>query len=300
MHLGIKIGPDNWLDKLDNELQIVYAEVYFNLNLLPIYGPLFDWLRVHQVYAGLHASTMLDGGLMPNLVTRDPEVRQASLDVMRRTVDVAVREGLRFVVIHPGSYRVWGVRGGKTVLVGEPTRPEVGDRLLSEAMLPLAAVGRVQGVEVLAENLPGCVSYEPLDRSETVDVGLVPYTVLRTLGEWGVSLCVDIGHLYAEMMARRPGADCFQQVMAATSELAPYTTHLHLSTTVPPWNGTDSHSGFLPADYVLGAVPGREQLLAWLGLFDGREVLAVPEPDGGSEVHLANYRTLQAWLEQLP
>lgn len=302
MHLGIKIGPGNWDAKLDNGLHIAHAEVYFDLDRLPQYRPMFDWLQAHGIHAGLHASTMLDDGLTPNLAVQDVGVRRASIDLLRRTIDVAAGERMHFVVVHPGSYRACGVRGGRTILAGEPTPPELGDRLLIEAMCSLAAAGRAQGIEVLAENMPGrdYISYEPLDRGETVDVGFVPYTVLRTLGELGVSLCLDVGHLYAERMAYQTGLDPAQWVMAVTPELVPYTTHVHLSTTVPPWNGSDSHSGFLPADYALGAVPGREQLLAWLGLFDGREVLAIPEPAGGTEVHLENYRTLQAWLEQRP
>ncbi|MBN1641356.1 MAG: hypothetical protein JXA09_08970 [Anaerolineae bacterium] len=119
------------------------------------------------------------------------------------------------------------------------------------------------------------------------------------MGERGAGLCVDVGHLYAEMAARAPGEDVYSQVMAATRELAPYARHVHLSTVVPPWNGTDSHNGFLESDYAQGAAPGREQLLAWLRLFDGREVTAIPEPDGGADVHLANYDRLSGWMENL-
>jgi sugar phosphate isomerase/epimerase len=132
-----------------------------------------------------------------------------------------------------------------------------------------------------------------------VDVGFPPYTVLRAMGEQGVGLCVDVGHLYAEMMGRAPGEDVFPQVMAATRELVPHTRHVHLSTVAPPWNGTDSHNGFLEIDYAQGAVPGRERLLSWLRLFEGLDVTAIPEPDGGADVHLANYDRLRAWMENL-
>ena len=81
-----------------------------------------------------------------------------------------------------------------------------------------------------------------------------------------------------------------------TFQLVPYARHLHISTTVPPWNGTDSHTGFLEEDYARGAIPSRAQLLDWLSLFQERDVWIIPEPWGDAEVHLANYDVLRAWM----
>lgn len=131
-------------------------------------------------------------------------------------------------------------------------------------------------------------------------MGFVPYGVLRGLGDHGVGLCVDLGHLYAEVMADgTQGEECFSRVVAATRELAPYARHLHLSTTVAPWNGTDSHNGFLEADYAQGAVPTGEQTVSWLRLFDGRDAWVIPEPYGGGAVHLANCTVLCRWMERI-
>ena len=119
------------------------------------------------------------------------------------------------------------------------------------------------------------------------------------MGELGVGLCVDVGHLYAEAMARTPDAECFGAVVEATRPLVPLARHLHISTVVPPWNGTDSHNGFLPEDYAQGAVPGREQLLDWLRLFADLDLGVIAEPYGGPEVHLANYDLLKTWMVEL-
>ena len=81
------------------------------------------------------------------------------------------------------------------------------------------------------------------------------------------------------------------------ASLAPYTRYVHLSTVVPPWNGTDSHNGFLPQDYAQGARPSRLETVAWLRLFDP-QVWVIPEPSGGADVHLANVRRLRSWLER--
>ncbi len=305
IHLGIKISLDNWREKLDNDLQIGYAEVLFELARLEAYEPMFAWLRAHGTVASLHASTALEGGLVLNLATGNEEVRRTSLSLCRRTIDVAAAQGMPYVVVHPGSYHDWGIRDGRTFRI-EPAVPvEVGNELATGAMLELSAYGKERGVTPLAETLPArdYVSYAPVDRARTIDVGFLSYKVLCAMGERGVGLCVDIGHLYAEAAVTGPDAmrdNGFGTVVAATRELAPYTRYVHLSTTTPPFNGADSHDGFLPEDYARGAVPTHEQLLTWLDLLACREVWAIPEPWGGADVHLANHRLLAAWLEQTP
>ena len=59
MHLGIKVGPDNWREKLLNGLSVRHVEVYHNFSLTDDYAPLYAWLRANGVQARLHASTLL-------------------------------------------------------------------------------------------------------------------------------------------------------------------------------------------------------------------------------------------------
>jgi sugar phosphate isomerase/epimerase len=299
VHLGIKIGPDNWQDKLDNDIHVRHVEVYFDLDCVDAYASMFDWLRRHDIEASLHFSTALPGERMPNLATADDEVRKASLSRMRATLDVAASAGARYVIVHPGSYAVWGIREGKSFVEPKRTPPAEGDRRMREGLLALDAYGRARGVRLLAENMPAREygAYDPMDRQHTLDVGFPSHAHLGPLGEAGVGLCVDVGHLYAEAILHTGGPDCFAEVVSAARSLAPYTRCVHLSTVVPPWNGTDSHNGFLAQDYAQGAVPSRQDTLAWLRLFDP-EVWVIPEPWGGADVHLANHRTLRAWLER--
>lgn len=300
VRLGIKVGPHHWQEKLAGPPQVAHAEVYFDLARLEAYAPLFSWLKERGMEAGLHASSVLPDGLMPNLGSADGKVRAGSAALLRRTIEVAAEAGMVHVVVHPGSCRDWGIRDGRTYMRGEPARPEARDRAITEALLRLDGYAAERGVTLLAENMPGYdfFAYDPPDRVHVIDVGFVPYHLLAALGARGVRLCVDVGHLYAEMSARAPGVDPTPQVMAATRALAPYAQLVHLSTVVPPWNGTDSHNGFLEADYALGAIPIRGQLLAWLALFEGDRLCAVPEPDGGADVHLDNVRVLRAWMEE--
>jgi len=311
VRLGLKIGPGNWQDKLNDDLDIERVEVFTDLSHLDAdptdYGDLFAKLRARGIEGSLHASTTLAGGLDPNLATADDEVRNATRALLQRTIDLAAEHGMRHVIIHPGSAYVWGVHPqGHTFRLDAPTPlAEASARAIDE-MHDLVAYGQARGVIPLAENLPArdYGSYRPLDRTRTIDPGFLPYTVLRDMGEQGIGLCVDVGHVYAEMAIsttppQATDEERFADVIAATRELVPYARYIHLSTTVPPHNGTDCHLGFLPEDMASGALPTREQLLTWIALFDGRDVWAIPEPAGDAAVHIANYQTLRSWLEEM-
>ena len=87
--------------------------------------------------------------------------------------------------------------------------------------------------------------------------------------------------------------------MQATMQLAPYTRHLHLSTVTPPFNGVDSHEGFLAKDYAQGALPSLEQVANWLRLFKDEKVWVIPEPFGNADVHLRNHRVLHPVISRL-
>lgn len=304
MYLGIKVGPDNWREKLCTGLCVQHVEIYYDFDLADDYAPLYAWLRAHGVQARLHASTSLPGGVYATLATPNAAVRQASIALLKRTLDVAAENGLDGVVVHSGSVLVPRLRGGRVEVIGPEAPLDEGLRWLRAALDELAAHGRARGVEPLIENMPGreYAAYAPVDRSTGVDVRFVPYPALAELGEAGFSLCVDLAHLYTEVMvdprAGGAGGDLHASVRQAAARLAPYARHVHLSTVTPPWNGTDGHTGFLEGDYARGAIPGREALLALLELFAGRGVWLIPEPMGGAEVHLENVRRLAEWLGQ--
>jgi hypothetical protein len=249
------------------------------------------------VQARLHASTPLPDGVAVTLGTADPEIRRASVELLQRTIDVAAENGLDGVVIHSGGYLVPRLNGNRVEVVGPDTSSKQGRRWLRASLDELAAYARPQGVEPLIENMPGreYAGYHPMDRSIGVDVRFVPYEALGELGEAGFSLCVDLAHLYTELMVR--GTDDLQaRVRRAAALLAPYARHVHLSTVSPPWNGTDGHSGFLDSDYALDAIPARRELRSLLDLYAGADVWLIPEPSGGADVHLANHLRLAEWL----
>jgi len=302
MYLGIKVGPDNWREKLLNGLSVQHVEIYHNFGMVEDYAPLYAWLRAHSVQARLHASTPLPDGVMATLGTSQAAIREKSVALYKRTIDVAAENGLDGVVIHSGSYLVARIHKQRVEVIGPETSPEEGRRWLRESLDELAAYGRARGVEPLIENMPGreFAGYGPVDRSYGVDVRFVSYQALIELGQAGFSLCVDLAHLYTELMVGLASAKAnglHDRVRDAAALLAPYARHVHLSTVAPPWNGTDGHSGFLASDYALGAIPDREQLVSLLEPFAKTDVWLIPEPAGGAEVHRANHWQLAEWLE---
>ena len=310
MHLGIKVGPDNWREKLLNGLSVRHVEVYHNFTMTEDYAPLFAWLRAHRVEGRLHASTPLPGGIMATLGTADAAIRSASVDLHKRTIDVAAENELDGVVVHSGAYLIPRIHRGRVEVSGLDTPEPKGRRWLRESLDELAAYGRARGVEPLIENMPGreFAGYGPMDRSCGVDVRFVSYHTLCELGQAGFSLCVDLAHLYTELMVSEAeghqdvpttlvSKGLHERVRNAAARLVPYARQVHLSTVAPPWNGTDGHSGFLAGDYAQGAIPDRAQLASLLALFAETDVWLIPEPSGGAEAHLANHRQLAEWLE---
>ena len=51
MYLGIKVGPDNWREKLLNGQSVQHVEIYHNIDLVDDYRPLYAWLRANGVGA---------------------------------------------------------------------------------------------------------------------------------------------------------------------------------------------------------------------------------------------------------
>jgi len=302
MYLGIKIGPKNWRAKLESKLTIRHVEVYFDLARGADYQAMFAALRERGIQAGLHASSQLPGGIWCNVITEDREVRSSSIDLFERTIDVAAEKHMRFIVIHPGAFRIPALRGGRVVMVKGETSLSTGQELLQEAAAHLIAYGRARAVHVWMENLPGLefASYDPEDRVHTADPLFPSHQVLLAMAQRGAGLCLDLAHLLAEVNALGwVGEEAWQRVGEISRQMAPYVRHLHLSTIAPPWNGTDSHNGFLADDYALDAVPAPDQVIAWLSSFAGRDLWVIPEPYGGADVHLRNYRQIASWMEQI-
>ncbi len=303
MHLGIKIGPGNghtpseWQLKLDNDLNIRHTEVYFDLERWNEYPSMFAWLQQHGIQSRLHASSLLPDGIVPTLATSHQQVRQASADLLRRTLDTAANVGAEAVVFHPGSYRVQQRVNGRNTMWADDTLPAWGNALLHQEMADLSNYADRCGAILLAENLPlrDLVCRSP-ECAETIEPGFVSRSVLRELARSGISLCLDVGHLVAEIMADGHAETGWAQVLQATAELSPYARHLHLSTVRPPFNGIDSHNGFLDEDAMCRARPTHAELLTWLRLFPQPGLWLIPEPDGDAYVHLENHRALRTLI----
>ena len=110
----------------------------------------------------------------------------------------------------------------------------------------------------------------------------------------GISITNDFCHTFADEFDK-PVEQLWQALWEKTRTLAPQTRLLHINTTIPPYNGTDTHNGITAADFQLpGVFPTKEKLIQLLQLFNHRhDVWAINEP---STDHAGNYFSLKNLL----
>jgi sugar phosphate isomerase/epimerase len=141
-----------------------------------------------------HASTSF-------LLDPDPTKRQATLDMLRRTVNVAAQWGAQYVVVHFGGLHSDGL-----------SRAEVLS-LARDAAGQLNTLSREHGVSLHIEYAAYNPSFaQPQELAELVS------------GHAGLDVCLDVGH--ARVGAQMLGLDEWQVVEV----LAPYTQSMHLWT----------------------------------------------------------------------
>ena len=125
----------------------------------------------------------------------------------------------------------------------------------------------------------------------------IPPDFLVDLAQRGILITNDIGHL-ASAWESDDSRWLWTQVFNYSQKLTGQTRLIHLNTIVPPFNGTDTHTGVLPEDFAAGAFPNHDQLLQLLRLFQHRDdVWIIPEPP--AELMVPNYRAIQQLIQEI-
>jgi sugar phosphate isomerase/epimerase len=135
------------------------------------------------------------------LLDPDADKRRATMEMLRRTVNLAAQWGAQYVVVHFGGLHSEGL-----------SRAEV-HRLAHDAAAQLSALSLQHGVPVHIEYAAYNPSYS--GPHELVDL---------VAGYEGVSVCLDVGH--ARIGAQMLGLDEWE----VYETLAPYTQSVHLWT----------------------------------------------------------------------
>lgn len=135
------------------------------------------------------------------LLDPDPRKRQATLEMLRRTVNVAAQWGAQYVVVHFGGLHSDGL-----------SKAEVGE-LAHAAAAQLDALSHEQGVPLHVEYAAYNPSFaHPQELAELVS----SYA--------GLHICLDVGH--ARLGAQMLGLDEWEVL----ETLAPFTGSMHLWT----------------------------------------------------------------------
>lgn len=299
---GIKVGLRTWKEIL-KDFSPKVCEVWFRTDWVDRYKEMFTFLRRERISAGLHFWGILPGEIMPNFAFPDKDIRDPSVELVKKTIDVAAKHGLYYVNIHPGSYRLSRIDFNRKCVQpvpGRETTTSAGETVLFETVSLLHDFATKRGVLLLTETIP---SREPghwrdltEGRIKTQDFRNVSVSTIQKLAEKGFFICNDICHTAADVISDDRDY-LFDGLMTKTKRLAPQTRLIHTNTMPPPFNGTDGHLGIRDKDFEGDVFPSRNQLKTLLALFVDREdVWVIPEPFSD---HVENTRALEEILEEI-
>ena len=301
MIAGVKIGPRNWQEIL-NKGKPDCCEVWFRLDWADQFTNLFQTLNKKNIPFGLHFWTMLPGKIEPNLAWEDDGIADQTVELMKQTIDIAQKVGARYVNVHPGSLvlKKLDLENSEMDFISHKTisRDKARESLIPRAKL-LNQYALKSNLLLLVETLP---KNEPAHfrdhtgRQEVQEVNNIPLDLIIELANAGIFITNDIGHTTASLITK-DREELWKHLLKATKNLASQTKLIHLNTTLPPFNGTDSHNGLLKKDFDQNVFPSKNQIIELLKIFcDRDDIWVIPEPE--MEEMVENYRGLKKMLNR--
>lgn len=302
MHLGIKIGPDNWQERLEQS-QASLCEVWFRIDWLEKYREMFSYLFKNKIKTGLHFWGVCQNSVFPDLITDNKNIREETISLMKKTIDIASDNNFFYINVHPEARELFRLifPDGKVELLGQRTSDSDAQKYLLESTQILTEYGKKQNVLFILETVPHLVPavWWGRKKNETlINTGTIPSSWLLPIGQSGTALNFDIGHTLSESLSPDPQVQ-IRQLKEKLIPLAPYVKLMHLTTTIPPYDrGVDTHNGFEEADYRKGAIPGLEDLKEIINLVSKHnpDILLIPEPETN---HLKNYLILNNLISSI-
>ena len=295
MKIGIKCGHDNWKYVFDH-VRPACAELWWRLDWDDRYGDIYHKLHELHIPFGMHFWAITSGGFEPNIAYAPDGVAEESAELVRRSIDIAAREGATYLNIHPGSYALRKLdldNKVMTVLDCHILSPDELVATLSFQTKKLDAYAKSKGVMLLVETVPANEPAHWRDDAGRDDVqkgyGISP-DVLIELARDGRYITNDFGHTIASWVSEDRDF-LAKKLEDVTIALASQTKLIHLNTVRPPFNGTDSHDGVTSEDFSRNVLPDKEQTIRLLALFKDRsDVWIVPEPQADRMVE--NYEEI--------
>ena len=97
------------------------------------------------------------------------------------------------------------------------------------------------------------------------------------LTDLGYPICFDIGHTLGQYITNNR-KKLFDYLIKSAKKMLPGIGLIHVTTNIPPFNGTDSHNGVLEEDFKKDVMPNKKQLIKFLTLFKDKDIWLIPEP----------------------
>lgn len=300
MKTGIKVGLRDYKTKIPTTGASV-CEVYFRFDKNDQYDELFKSLKNRNIKAGLHYWGVVKKNILYNLAYPDSEIQKETLSQIKETIDIASRYKLRYVNVHPGNYRLVKLNLDSEVFEdgGNEISQVVGKRTLFENVKLLHQCALERNILFLIETVPsryGPVWYDENSRLTPLRLGDPNVQTIIELANLGFYVTNDLGHTLADETSNNRSY-LFEKLFEKTLVLAKQTRLIHVNTTRPPFNGTDTHDGVTPEDFKNNVLPSKPQLNQLLEIFKKRDdVWLIPEP---LKNHEENFINLQKMIEKI-
>ncbi len=305
MMIGFKTGLKNWPDgqKIVEEFGGKMCEIWYNIHTPEVYQPMISWLEERDVTIGLHHWGVAGGKYKTNLATPHHSIRSETMQQIKDTIMRAAKlKRPAYVNAHPGSYMVEIVdltTGHQSPKEGTEVSSHEANQLFLDAAEELFRFAHEKGVVLTLETLPAGEQYTPENRERFYVPTNIPLDIMRTLTEQGGYIANDLTHSTGQIAYKNTDMEqVWNELLAFTQSVSNNTRLLHVNTVVPPYNGTDSHSGITTENFALDCFPKREQLKQILSIFKDREdMYVVTEPEVTRTIE--NYQALTELVSEL-
>lgn len=303
MKIGIKIGPKNWKKAL-SETKAKYCEVWFRLNRVKEYTPLFECLNKNKISFGLHFWAMIQGKYLPSLLYSKNDIAAETFRAIKKTINIASQWRATYVNFHPDSYRLTVLDLDNLVIKTLDSNELIERKKSFDQLLYYLQNIRIYAdkkrVISFSETVPKFLPSDP-ENVKTGRLNIQKSEGLETerffkLAKLGYPVCFDIGHTTGQLITN-DRKKLFDYLYTSAKKMLPGIGLVHVTTTIPPFNGTDSHNGILKKDFKKGVLPDRRQLIKLLSLFKRKDVWLIPEPEIGDMAK--NYFELKELVKKI-
>ncbi len=212
----------------------------------------------------VHMPEKFKDGTLIDPASSDDKKRSASVNMLKRTIDLSEKLNASIVILHPG-----GVRKSPESVDNSPLLDSMGE-LLSYAP---------KSIELILENMPDIYWYN----GELISSCLFKdeAEISGVLKQLNMGMCMDVCH--AKLHCNASKVDFYSYI----KQLKPFIRHVHVSDA-----GGISYEGMQIGD-------GEIDFRGILPLLEGLDVIAVPEILNGHEDRGEGFRVAVSRLKAL-